>query len=218
MTRPQKYNFKVKYNQFGHDCTSSEGLIFEDTTEKLLIDHFEVEVLKLKPQSSGLRTMIELGSNNCFYSMLFRQIMQPQPVLNIMIEPYTKFRELGIEHFKLNNFHGKFLDRRIYSPEKWCNMEFNCEPIKIDDIFQIYNINKLDVLHCDIDGAEVLALKTAEQALQQQKIKLIFISTHSSNLHNQCKEILTGYNYSCILDHPQTDIGYDSVVIFAAQP
>jgi len=214
MTRPEKYNFKVKYNQFGQHCANEPLYNFEDISEEVLINCFEQEVLDLKASNTTHNLMIELGSNNCFYSMLYRQIMAPIPIKNIMVEPYEIYMNLGKEHFELNGFNGEFLNRRIFTPERWCDKEFQCDPITIDNLFATYNLSGIDVLHCDIDGAEIYALEGAKIALEKKLISLIFLCTHSDDLHVKCKDILTNYSYNCILDHPQPTVGYDRVLVF----
>ena len=220
MNITEKYNLKIKYNQFAQEVSSN----FEDPDEKILIDSFEKYVLELKNKNKEKYSMIELGSNFSYYSMLFKKIIEPNETLSIMVEPYEKFFNTGKEHFEINNLEGNFLKKRIYNPELWCNIKFDYPSTGIDELLDEYKIEELDVLHCDIDQSEVLALNTASNSLKNKKIDLLFILTHGKDqqevsnpptpLHVECKNILNGYGYDCLLDHPTCDVCGDGLLIF----
>ena len=213
------YGFQMKYDQFGNIIDEN----FEDPSERLLIDHFENTVLHIKQDHlKDTFSMIELGSNNCFYSMLFKKIFAPKKTLNIMVEPYEKYLNLGKEHFDINNFEGIFLNKKIDTPEGWGakNIHFTCESTTVDDLMREFKIDELDVLHCDIDGAEFLALESAKDALSRKKINVLFILTHNTHpnkfsIHDQCFDLLLKkYGYTCILNHTISDVGGDTILVF----
>lgn len=215
MTRSQKYNFKCVYNQFGYTMSNSEDFYFEDAHEVKLIDIFEDISLKLKAINKEKYSMIELGSNTCFYSMLFRQIVFPSTTLNILVEPYEKHMKLGKDHFALNNFTGEFIESRIETPDNnWCNIPFSCETTGVDKLLEHYNLDTLDILHCDIDGAEIYALDSARKSLEHKKIQSLFVLCHSDHLHQHCRSVLDNYGYKCIIDNPSRDIGGDSLIVY----
>ena len=106
----QKYGFKVKYNQFG----SLVDEHYFDEKEIFLIEKFEKIVLELKENKSESYSMIELGSNQAYYSLLFKSILIDEKVKSIMVEPYEPYFERGVEHFELNNYPGIFINKSIY--------------------------------------------------------------------------------------------------------
>ena len=121
MNVTEKYGIKMKYNQFGDIVTEN----FEDPDEKIAIDLFEKSVLDLKLKNKNVYSMIELGSNFSYYSMLFKKILEPDESLSILLEPYDKYMKTGKEHFEINNLEGVFLKERIYNPIPWCNITFD---------------------------------------------------------------------------------------------
>ena len=79
--------------------------------------------------------MIELGSNNCFYTMLFSKILENKSI-NYCIEPYEKYRKIGIEHLTLNNITAILLDAMIKTEHVWCNIKFSCPRLTLDNIIK----------------------------------------------------------------------------------
>ena len=132
----------------------------------------------------------------------------------------------GVEHFKHNNLKANFIKKKIYNPEKWCNIDLDCDQVLVDDLLNEYKIDTLDVLHCDIDGTEVLALESAKEFLTKNKINFLFILTHpgtagnkihpqgSDFLHNEVKRILKSYGYKMILEISDGLVGHDNLVVF----
>jgi len=53
----------------------------------------------------------------------------------------------------------------------------------------------LNILHSDIQGFEVDMLKGAREMLSNRKVDLIFISTHSNEVHADCIELLEAQDY-----------------------
>ncbi len=53
-----------------------------------------------------------------------------------------------------------------------------------------------DVIKIDVEGAELLVLKGAEQILRERK-PVLLLSTHSERLRDDCLRYLGGYGYVC---------------------
>ena len=65
-----KYGFKVKYDQFGSFVHATHV----DTTEIILIDIFErLSTTLLKSEQQHFK-MVELGSNQAYYSLMFKSM------------------------------------------------------------------------------------------------------------------------------------------------
>ena len=103
-TITDKYGFIVKYNQFGREVDKN----YFDKDEIILINNFENIVLELKNKNLDAYSMIELGSNQAYYSLLFKSILKNKNVKSIMVEPYEPYLVRGIEHFEINNYSGIF--------------------------------------------------------------------------------------------------------------
>jgi len=100
----------------------------------------------------------------------------------------------------------------------------------IDELLERYNINELDILHCDVDGTESYVLDGAEKSLNQKKINTLFVMTHAESnseeealcrcgrgatkLHLEVRTRLLNYGYNLIVDHERCDIASDSMLIF----
>jgi hypothetical protein len=228
-----KYHLKMICDQFGRAVPED----FYDTTETICIHQFERLCLELKRQERDHYTMIELGSNQAYYSTLFRAIIDGvgnnTRCRNIMVEPTDECIVRGRNHFALNGFDGIFTDQCI--GHYWCWGTRWHDPSKqsvtIDDLLREYDLDELDVLHADIDGNEIKLLETATDAFRQQKIRNILLLTHGiwdekdqatqiikagENRHDVCKAILTGYGY--VLEHEESEsvVGSDGLLVFRA--
>ena len=77
-----------------------------------------------------------------------------------------------------------------------------------------YDFKTLDILHSDIQGYEEEMLLGSSASLLENKIKYIFISTHSEELHNKCIEILSKFNYRIEVssDHEKHTTSCDGLI------
>jgi hypothetical protein len=161
------------YGDFSRILTLNKG-VHESQEERVFM-----EVLKhIQPGA----TMIELGAYWAFYSMWFQQ--QIQNATNIMIEPNREYLQCGIDNFKLNGLKGRFFLGGI-GPQ---GMNFN-------KFLSDHRIDYVDILHADIQGAELYLLGSIRDLLRMKKIGYFFISTHSQDLHTMCMEFLEDHDY-----------------------
>ena len=164
MTRPEKYKFQMLFDQFHCPVDSN----FEDSSEKLLIDVFEQELLALKTSNSSVYTMLELGSNQCFYSLLFKHLLGKTQTKCFMVEPKTKNLDIGKQHFAANNCEGTFyhaiIGKQKAVKDFLTTVILDDVPlITLSQIFEENSLKEIDVLHSDIDGFEVDLLKENER-------------------------------------------------------
>ena len=217
----EKYNFKVYIDQFGYDVPSN----FYDIFEEILIDLFEKACLELtKNENKLIFNMIELGSNQAYYSLLFHKIMMKHgkiPV-NIMVESNTEYLERGYNHFKINSATGKFYNSIIGDinttkkiPDLHKFLDNGVKLTTLKDVMTKDNIEYLDILHCDIDSSEYDMLMTSKNVFQNKLIDYIFLSTHSLELHKNCKDFLLECGYSVLFEHDDLDtpIGWDILLV-----
>lgn len=157
------------------------------------------EVLKYIPEGS---VMIELGSYWSFYSMWFSS-----KVVNAkcyMIEPDIIAYCYGKSNFRLNGMKGDFTNAFISSHS---SIDEKGERItNLDDFVKEKQISQIAILHSDIQGYEYEMLKGATQCFEKNMIHYLFISTHSSVIHQDCLNFLLKYNFQVIAaaDLPQT--------------
>ncbi len=166
------------------------------------------EVLKIILDGGS---MLELGSFWSFYSMWFASRIKDAKC--IMVEPDPHKLNFGKLNFKLNNLQGAF---ELGFIDQESNLSKPIPNYSVDDIFEKHKIKFLDILHSDIQGYELKMLKGSERALSQKKIGFVFISTHSNELHDQCKQALESYGYT-ILCSANLDESYSWDGLLVAQ-
>jgi hypothetical protein len=224
-----KYNFKVSVNQFGEHVSAD----FIDSGEIFLIDEFEKILIDIKSQNKSKYNMLEVGSNQCFYSLMFKSILGNDITNNFMIEPLMVNYYRGIEQFQINNYQGFFINKSIGSKNLGfgAGSDLSTSQITIDSFINEYNIDDLDILHCDIDGSEVLMLESSLNSLSSKKINYLIILTHSwsashpaakddikqnynlKDLHENCLNILNKFNYNIIFENQEPMVGGDGIII-----
>lgn len=144
----------------------------------------------LKSQKKQNYTMLELGSFWAFYSMWFKKDLST--TTNIMVEPESFNIGCGLRNFNLNGFTGTFINSFVsHSKQNEASQSF----VSVDSIFYDYNLNYIDIVHCDIQGYETDMLSGAVDTMRKNKIGYFFISTHSNDLHAHCINTLQLNNY-----------------------
>lgn len=149
------------------------------------------DVLGLLPPTA---VMLELGAFWGFYSMAFQQKIAAGK--NYLIEPDPHALLSGKHNFRLNNFKGFFFNYFISDKPSGGTVP----SISVDRFLNDEKIERLHLLHSDIQGFELLMLKGAVDHLASAKIDFIFISTHSNELHTMCKEFLEKLDYVILCD------------------
>lgn len=195
----------MRYNQHRTKVASN----YIDENERILIDKFEQCVLTLKEEDKAMYTMIELGANQSYYSMLFQAILGREKSRNILLEPCVTHLRIGQEHFSINKFDGVFLNKSI---------GVGSNSTTIQELFEEQNIDVLDILHCDIDGAENELLKEFD-FFQQKKIRHIFLLAHGTAQNNNiqfCTKTLTDCGYTLIYQSEVGTVGGDTLLLWKA--
>lgn len=217
----EKYGLVMFYDQFGRHVPSN----FYDGGELPMLTQFEKAALDLKNTKSGLYTMIELGSNQAYYSCLFKGILGNANTKNILVEPVDYGMLRGKCHFRMNGFDGIFLDYSVgpfwgelgrHFPGRLPQNSFNKESRTLEQIMKECQIDDLDLLHCDIDESEWIMLDTSRSVFVDKKVNYIFLLTHptsSDNLHHRCKTFLLNCGYNLIAENTE-NVGGDHMLIF----
>lgn len=211
MNRSEKYNIKSNCDQFGNH--TPEPTFFEDQYETVAIN--EVERIALGYKERPGAAMIELGSNQAYYSMLWGRIVPN--AINIMVEPNAVNMMRGRSHFLLNNLSGVFYDKIIGIPFRLQDGDGRgIEPtgmITLSEILRENNLQHFDLLHSDIDSAEDAMLKTNSEVFQQGLVKNIVLMTHGNDRHAFSKDFLLKCGYTLTFDDPAPSIGWDGMIV-----
>lgn len=135
--------------------------------------------------------MIELGAYWGFYSMWFHQsVAEPSCYL---IEPKPAHLDVGRKNFQHNRMIGHFTRALVGSTSG--RGTSGDRRICVDDFVRENRIERVHVLHSDIEGAELDMLQGAGRTLADRKVDYLFLSTHSDALHEGCLRVLDRHGY-----------------------
>lgn len=165
------------------------------------------EVLKFIPPGSA---MLELGAWWGFYSMWFRKEIADGRLF--LIEPFAENLAFGEKNLALNGMNATFLQAFIDSSSHQTAGQTRF--INIDDAMKEFSLDRLAILHCDIQGYEAAMLKGASQSIAERKIDYLFISSHGTNLHYECLDILRSANYEILAHADMLDTySFDGLIV-----
>ena len=166
--------------------------------------------------------MIELGSNDCHYSILFNNYFKNN-CKNICIECSRNLLNLGksnassqgcsmhFEHAYIGEMDKDYMNKFT---DTFKGLSKNKTSIKA--IKEKYSIRKIDILHMDIQGSEIFVME--ELVNEKIPVEYIFVSTHESTIFGstfkKVKEALMLLNYSFLFESP-TNGGYGDGLIVA---
>lgn len=155
---------------------------------------------------------VELGSFWSYYSLWARQALTG--VESYMVEPDQHNLAVGRANFCLNDAAGNFF-RAAVGTEHGTDTFMQGESgairrtpvITVDGFMREHAIERIDVLLCDIQGAELTMLKGALEALTERRIRFMLISTHHHTfcgdplMHQRCREFLHQHGAHVIAEH-----------------
>lgn len=140
-------------------------------------------------------TMLELGAYWGFYSMWF--VRDVKDARCFLIEPDPRNIQSGKQNFRLNGLRGDFTRAAIGS---LVTTGINSgDVISVEEFCHKRGIDRLDILHSDIQGAEMMMLEGAARLFAERRIDYAFISTHGDARHEECLQFFksVGYRILC---------------------
>mgnify|MGYP006282958959 CR=1 FL=1 len=143
----------------------------------------------LKSIAAG-SAMLELGAWWGFYSMWFQS--EVERARNILVEPEMANIDFGRRNFELNGMSGEFLRRAAGATT---SRGVDPPVFAVDDLLDELGIERLAILHADIQGAEHEMLRGAANSLAARRIDWLFLSTHTHALHFACRDLLAAHGY-----------------------
>lgn len=172
------------------------GSYYGDFSDLLIINrgvHEPLEEYCFQELLSSLRSekpvMIELGSYWAHYSMWFKKAY-PLSICH-MVESDDINLRAGRENFRANGFSGEFHQGLV-----------GREGLQIDHFLWELKLDRIDILHVDIQGFEGEMLEGAKATLAEHRISRIFISTHSEDLHMLVLDTLRSHGYLIEVSSP----------------
>lgn len=156
---------------------------------------------------SGAR-MIECGAYWGFYSAWFARDVPGSKVW--LIEPEPQHAEVGRQNFDANGLQGEFIQAMVGRSTIAASLPTIC----VDDFVADRGIDRLHILHADIQGAEVDMLRGAARTLSTQSVDFIFISTHGDSLHAECIGLLERHRYDVPVSvRPCESYSFDGLIV-----
>jgi FkbM family methyltransferase len=159
-------------------------------------------------------TMIEFGSFWAYYSLWFSGAVENSK--NICCEPDLYNLAIGERNAKLNKRDLDFMQAAVGSNDGGTiviPLDSNPEEVvevmvrTVDSIMSEKAIDYLEVLHLDVQGHELEALKGAAEAIKAKRVRFVCVSTHhyffskNPNTHNECLSFIKGMGGQIISSH-----------------
>jgi FkbM family methyltransferase len=174
---------------------------------------FHLIIERLRQDPPGEPVMIELGSYWAYYSLWMARAFPDATLL--LVEPDPEYLEVGRRNLGLNGVTGRFVAAAIGLPDGSVT-EFECESdgverriplLSVDGLIAREDIERVDVLLCDAQGAEVDMLAGARKALASGKIRFLVVSTHHHSIcgdpemHRRCLDAIIAAGGHIIAEH-----------------
>ena len=158
-------------------------------------------------------TVIEIGANQGYFTTLFKKLVGPkgsihafEPIpatFELLKESISKYPKnyclynlgTGEENLDSVEFHLPVNDhgQATMSPhasDAWQNQEIHkiiCKVVRLDDFAPVTNLEKVDFIKLDAEGAELPSLQGAQSLLEKHKPILFF---------EGCKEWMRSFKYT----------------------
>jgi FkbM family methyltransferase len=146
-------------------------------------------------------TMIELGGFWAYYSLWF---LHGSPMRRaIVVEPHPANLTIGQMNATLNQLAPEFVAGyagRDPAPPATFQTEVSGTVVlpcfSVPQLLNEYSIQRLDLLHLDIQGAELSIIESCVELCQQARIAWMFVSTHAHPIsgdpltHQRCLALL----------------------------
>lgn len=186
------------------------------------------EILKhVRPNSC----MLECGGFWSYYSLWFHHVVSGAS--NYVLEPDPVNLRTGSSNFELNGYQAKFV-QGIIGRDYAESVPFACESDwkqrqlsrwSVDELMARNSIDRLEILHADVQGAEVEMLDGAQQAIDAGRIRFVFLSTHHHTIsqdpltHQKCRDFLVENKAHIIADHTVSEsFSGDGLIVAAMLP
>lgn len=166
------------------------------------------EVLKCL---EGAPRMLELGAFWAYYSLWFKHVF-PQGDC-ALYEPDAAHLAVGQRNFAKNGFSGHFevaaagLDGNIKFFDETRGQSTDVIAKSVTSICREREIDFLDLLHMDVQGAELGALIGAKPIIAEGKLRFVFVSTHHHLIsgdpltHQKCLLWLKDHGAHILCEH-----------------
>lgn len=189
---------------------------------------FHVAVERLRAEAPQRPVMVELGSFWSYYALWFARTL-PGAAL-VLVEPDPGYLEIGRRNVALNGARARFVQAAVGLPDGG-GSTLVCESdgiaravplVSVDGLMARERLDRVDVLLCDTQGAELAMLLGAREALSAGRIRFLVISTHHHSIcgdpqiHQRCLTALVGVGAHVVAEHTVAESFSGDGLIFAS--
>lgn len=159
-------------------------------------------------------TMVELGSYWAYYSTWAKHEI-PGAQLTL-VEPDPRNLEVGRRNLALNGMEAAAMLHAAVGSEHGGTLilpwdsdgRAHATPqVSVDGLMSDLDLQRIDLLLCDVQGAEIAMLDGAVSALKERRIRFLVVSTHHHEItgdpltHQRCAKILHDAGAHFIAEH-----------------
>ena len=176
-----------------------EEVVFHEIVERLAAD-------------AAPPTMVELGAFWAYYTLW---VMQRMPSTRaILVEPDPNNLDVGTVNLRLNGRQAEFVQAAV-GADPQPPAPFTCESdgltrqvatVSLLSVLDRFDVDHLDLLLADVQGAETPLLEGAGDALAE-RVRFVVISTHHHSIsgdpltHERCRDVLLDQGAHIIAEH-----------------
>jgi FkbM family methyltransferase len=177
-------------------------------------------------------TMVELGSFWAYYSLWTKRAIPAARL--ILVEPDAANLEVGRRNLELNGVEASAILHAAIGSEHDATITLAWESdgrrhktrqISIDGLMSEYRLERIDLLLCDVQGAEVAALRGATRALAERRLRFLVVSTHHHRItgdpltHQRCLQLVQDARVQIIAEHSVSEsCSGDGLIVASTDP
>lgn len=190
--------------------------------------HAVVERLRRDEQHP---VVVELGSFWAYYALWVQRVLPTAQI--VLVEPDPAHLEVGRRNVALNGATARFIEAAA-GRSHGATVSFPCESdgvvrerltVTLDGLLEGMNVDRLDLVLADVQGAELDVLAGAERALTERRVRFVVLSTHHHSIsgdpltHQRCLAALVGYGAHIVAEHTVSEsVSGDGLIVASLDP
>ncbi|MBB3397900.1 FkbM family methyltransferase [Rhizobium sp. BK060] len=172
--------------------------------------------------------IVELGAFWAYYSLWYLHEIPGSRA--ICVEPDPRNRAVGAKNIALNGMTGRAELHSAWIGEKEdaaftlhaesVGSELTLPCFNMDSILKLSGDSTIEILHMDVQGAEVPFLGSIGRAIQAGRIRFLVVSTHHSSIsgsrttHGDCVEKIRQFGGRILVEHDvQESFSGDGLIV-----
>ncbi len=177
-------------------------------------------------------TMIELGGYWLYYTLWFLKDAPARRALSV--EPDPAHIALGLANAALNGREVPVVQGFVgaehgvvhpFATQSSGTLDLTC--LGVPELMAAHGMQRLDLLHCDVQGAELDVLRSCRDLFAAGRIGWVFVSTHHHLIsgdpltHQRCLRLLEAAGATIVAEHTvQESFSGDGLIVarFGALP